>query len=156
LRTTASLDSFLSSQSSSSLSLTPPPFSVDPRERESEWTACQRLRRDTTTRPLSNSPVTQTISKVLARAARRDRLRLKAKQETLQQEVLVARRMILERNKTGEIIDESVLLKELGISGCLACCTPCQRERRASKNLTLSWRGCGEILTKTCGTALWR
>jgi hypothetical protein len=70
------------------------------------------------------------------------------KQETLQQEVLVARRMILERNKTGEIIDESVLLKELGISGCLACRTPCQwkafvDERRASKNSTLCWRGCG-------------
>jgi outer membrane murein-binding lipoprotein Lpp len=68
-----------------------------------------------------------TMGKVQARAARRDRRRLKVKQETLQQEVLVARRMILERNKTGEIIDESVLLKELGISGCLACRTPtCQ------------------------------
>lgn len=68
-----------------------------------------------------------TMNKVQARAARRDRRRLKAKQDTLQQEVLVARRMIIERNKTGEVIDESVLLKELGINGCLACRTPeCQ------------------------------
>lgn len=68
-----------------------------------------------------------TMSKVQARAARRDRRRLKVKQETLQQEVLIARRLIIERNKTGEIIDESILLKELGINGCLACRTPtCQ------------------------------
>jgi hypothetical protein len=69
-----------------------------------------------------------TMSKVQARATRRDRRRLKVKQETLQQEVLVARRLILERNKkTGEVIDESVLLKELGINSCLACRTPtCQ------------------------------
>ncbi len=71
-----------------------------------------------------------TMSKVQARAARRDRRRLKVNYSIKLvdiSQVLVARRMILERNKTGEVVDESLLLKELGITGCLACRTPvCQ------------------------------
>jgi hypothetical protein len=36
-------------------------------------------------------------------------------------QVLVARKVILERNKKGGALDEAILMNELGVAGCLAC-----------------------------------
>ena len=70
-----------------------------------------------------------TMSKVQARAARREKRRLRAKDETLKQEVHRARKKINTEKLSGVALEEAKILNELGVLGCLACrSNPCKWE----------------------------
>lgn len=70
-----------------------------------------------------------TMSKVQARAARREKRRVNAKEDSLQQEVHKARKQINTRDLSGVALEEAKILNKLGVLGCLACrSNPCKWE----------------------------
>jgi hypothetical protein len=70
-----------------------------------------------------------TMSKVQARAARREKRRTHGKEDTLQQEVHKAKKQINTQKLSGLALEEAKTLNALGVMGCLACrSNPCKWE----------------------------
>ncbi len=64
---------------------------------------------------------------VQRRAERRERKRVKRKEDDLKKQVLKARKLVLLKNKSGDALEEAKIQNELGVEGCLACRNPvCQ------------------------------
>eukprot|EP01038_Epipyxis_sp_PR26KG_P004789 gene4789-6716_t len=63
------------------------------------------------------------MAKIRKRAALREKRRRKLKKESLEDEVMKAKKVINTRNKGGVELAEAILQNQLGVDGCLACRT---------------------------------
>ena len=71
----------------------------------------------------------QMLKKLEKRAARREKRRLKLKQDDEKQQVHKAKKLVGLKNKSGEALEMAKLQNQLGVMGCLACrATQCKWE----------------------------
>ena len=69
------------------------------------------------------------LKKLEKRAARREKRRLKLKQDDEKQQVHKAKKLVGLKNKSGEALEMAKLQNQLGVMGCLACrATQCKWE----------------------------
>jgi len=61
------------------------------------------------------------LKKIQKRAAKREKRRLRLKQDDLKDQVLKAKKVVGLKNKSGEVLEMAKLQNELGVNGCIAC-----------------------------------
>jgi seryl-tRNA synthetase len=92
----------------------------------------------------------QMLKKLEKRAARREKRRLKLKQDDEKQEVHKAKKLVGLKNKSGEALAMAKLQNQLGVMGCLACrATQCKWQSNADMEVcTARLKDLGEEINR--------